>query len=367
MGEHVNNGQLKWVNCAKAMAILAVMVDHTRGYLYENKDVAYASYYSVSLFILISGMTSYLSDQRHRESWWQTFIRSSKKLVNAYCIAGAVCLVWLTKSFDLLTYMNGLIHFNILSLHYFVFLYIQLMLVNRFLFNFLQKCPRSPKGYAQEGLMLVGLMALSSWTTNYTNILDIGGGGGKLLGGTYLFVYYIGMALMKHGWLCDSSIWKELILGAASAGLWVVLWRYMCENGNALDAYVPFGNGFNPPSVSFILFALFMCGVCFSAFTLLSKVRATAWIADGMNWIGKHTMSIFLYHLLLLSQVCTPVLLILPVSNIWLSRLVCFGGMIVGSIFIQYTVNGAIKLLKILYEPVPQKVGKNHSQNGCEV
>ena len=353
----MSKGQLKWLNCAKTMAILAVMVDHTKGYLYTNQDIAYTSYYSVSLFILISGMTSYLSDQHRKENWWQTFARSSKKIVGAYCIASAVYLVWETNGFDLLAYLNGLIHFNISLPHYFVLLYIQLMAVNRFLFNFLEKCPRTGKGYFQEGLMLVALMAFSSWTTNYTNILDIYGGGGKLLGGTYLLIYYIGMLFVRHDWLSDSSIWKELILGVVSGGLWVALWRFMCKNGNALDAYVPFGNGFNPPSVSFILFALFMCGVCFGAFNLLSKAKATTWITNGMNWIGKHTMSIFLYHLLFFSKICQPVLLVLPVSNIWLSRFVCFGGMIFGSILMEYVVDGVTYGLKALYKPVPKKAG----------
>ena len=56
--------QITWLNGAKLMAILAVMVDHTNGMLYTKPDVAYASYYSVSLFVILLGMTSYLSDSR---------------------------------------------------------------------------------------------------------------------------------------------------------------------------------------------------------------------------------------------------------------------------------------------------------------
>lgn len=53
--------EIKWINCAKAIAIFAVLIDHTNGILYTNANIAMASYYSVSLFILISGMLSYIS------------------------------------------------------------------------------------------------------------------------------------------------------------------------------------------------------------------------------------------------------------------------------------------------------------------
>lgn len=56
------NKQILWLNCSKTVAVLAVLVDHTNGVLYTNQDIAYASYFSVSLFIIISGLTSYFSN-----------------------------------------------------------------------------------------------------------------------------------------------------------------------------------------------------------------------------------------------------------------------------------------------------------------
>lgn len=60
-----NHKTIKWIDCAKCLAILAVMTDHTNGILYTNQDIAYASYFSVSLFIIIAGMMSFLSNERH--------------------------------------------------------------------------------------------------------------------------------------------------------------------------------------------------------------------------------------------------------------------------------------------------------------
>lgn len=49
------SGRFAWVDCCKAMAIIAVLVDHTNGILYTNQYVGRASYYSVGLFVLFSG------------------------------------------------------------------------------------------------------------------------------------------------------------------------------------------------------------------------------------------------------------------------------------------------------------------------
>lgn len=57
--------RLVWIDCAKFAAIVAVMIDHTKGILYADMDVAIASDYSVSLFILLAGITSYLSAEKY--------------------------------------------------------------------------------------------------------------------------------------------------------------------------------------------------------------------------------------------------------------------------------------------------------------
>ena len=51
--ENIKNNRLLWIDCAKYVAIIAVAIDHTNGFLYDNKTLAFASYFSVSLFYLI--------------------------------------------------------------------------------------------------------------------------------------------------------------------------------------------------------------------------------------------------------------------------------------------------------------------------
>lgn len=47
-----------WIDAAKFLAILAVLVDHTYGVLYENQNIAFGSFFSVSLFIIFCYMFS---------------------------------------------------------------------------------------------------------------------------------------------------------------------------------------------------------------------------------------------------------------------------------------------------------------------
>lgn len=173
------NTQITWINCAKLVAILAVLTDHTNGILYKNQDIAFASYFSVSLFIVLSGMTSYFSASKRNNSVGKGLVKGCKKIVTAYCIAVAVYMIAMQHGFDLYQYLYYLVHFNISGPHYFVLLYIQLMAANGFLYNLLEKCPCSVKGYFGEGVMMAGIMMFASWTTNYTNILEVYGGGGE--------------------------------------------------------------------------------------------------------------------------------------------------------------------------------------------
>ncbi len=58
--------QIGWINCAKFFAILAVLVDHVKGILYEDETIQYIFFYSVTVFIFLAGMTAYYSLQNRK-------------------------------------------------------------------------------------------------------------------------------------------------------------------------------------------------------------------------------------------------------------------------------------------------------------
>lgn len=57
-----------WIDAAKLVAILGVLVDHTQNVLYSNHRIADCSYYSVGLFIFLMGVTGYGSTADIREA-----------------------------------------------------------------------------------------------------------------------------------------------------------------------------------------------------------------------------------------------------------------------------------------------------------
>lgn len=343
-----NKRQIAWINGAKFIAILAVLVDHTYKILYTNKDIAYASYFSVELFIILSGMTSYLADTHHITNWWGGVKHSCRNILTAYCISVVVYMIINTHGFDFLSYLDHLIHFNIVGAHYFVLLYIQLMAVNGFLFNLLQKCPKSRNGYICEAFIMLGIIILSIWTTNHTNILNVFGGGGKLFGGTYLILYYFGMLVMKHGWLEDTTYIKSITAFVAGGCLWFILWRYTCINDFKLENYMPFGNTLNPPGITFMTFGVCMLFITFGMFTLLEQIQCMKKIVLFVCGLGCHTLYIFLYHSLI-ESFCTKHMQSLLHNNIWLARVVFFTLMIMGPILIEICIGYIQKLFKWVF------------------
>lgn len=51
--------RIEWIDCAKFVAIIGVLSDHTYILVYSNRMIAVASYAAVSLFVLIAGIVSY--------------------------------------------------------------------------------------------------------------------------------------------------------------------------------------------------------------------------------------------------------------------------------------------------------------------
>lgn len=71
--------EIQWINGAKFIAIMAVILDHTHGILYFDGRIAMGTHFSVALFVFISGITSYISLEKYDENWWKTFLEEVKK------------------------------------------------------------------------------------------------------------------------------------------------------------------------------------------------------------------------------------------------------------------------------------------------
>lgn len=327
--------EIKWIDCAKAVAILAVLVDHTYGTLYTNSKIQTFSFFSVSLFILLSGMTLYLSYQRNSE---KKVINRIYKILIPYIIATFIYQLVICQFFDFSVFLDSFIHFKIAGPFYFVFLYIQLLLISRVLFFIIKKA-----SIFQEVLLFVVIIVVSYYTSNYTNILDIYGGGGKLFGGTYLILFYLGMIFSKYNIFKTISKKNSIILLVIFGGLFLSWYRFICADNYKFDSTIGYVVGINPPNISLMLLALFMLFSVFSLFTLLENTKYLKVIVHIFSRIGKCSLYIFLYHGLFLEY-------LLPyfydiIENKLLRCFIYFGVMIIGSMSIKQCLELVAKSL----------------------
>jgi fucose 4-O-acetylase-like acetyltransferase len=369
----------EWVDAAKLAAILAVLLDHTHEILYQSHQLGFFSLYNVSLFILLMGVTTYWSyrkaDERRDGSrsagavLREESLRVLRKCLGIflpYLLATTVYFLVLFDSYDFSIYWYYLWHFSLSAPFYYVFLYMQLVVVSPFLYAFVKLSER------RKWLWIVGavvILVISSLTTNHTNIADIYGGGGKLFGGTYLFLLYLGMLFgavhdklvsrlsgsgRKAGNLLPAGVGFLVSLGFTLA--W---WQFFARNEAGIDAHLPFGPGFNPPSISLTLFA---CGMGLTVFFLGQVVdridrKALSFGFSALAWLGKHTLYIFLWHRFFLD-------IVFPwfqgrgvvIGNPVLKWIVYFGVMIGGSLLIEQ----AVKLAKSIPRRLGSGLGKKN-------
>ena len=346
-----NKKMIPWINCAKFMAICGVMVDHTVGILYRDRACQWASFYSVSLFILISGLLTYRSIQHHNYSYGKTVMHSLKKIVIAYLIATFIYQVWAYRSFDFARYINGLIMFNVSGPFYYVLLYIWLMLTAKIIYSLVAFKTRAV--FIKDLTVGYCVIAVSYITTNYSNVLNVYGGGGKLLGGTYLFLFYLGMIFAKYKVFEKITTVKCLIASVIGGTVYLGCWYFACGNGLSVDSHLHFG-GFNPPGITFMTLSLGMILLCYGVFSLTSRVRFLSAATGFVSSLVSHTLYIFLFHRFWLDYILRPYV---AISDEYVRALVYYGVMTGGSILIESAVGAIVKT----YRRIEGKAGNVRS------
>lgn len=111
----------KWINIAKVVAILAVLTDHTYMVLYDNDLILLGSFFSVSLFMLLSGYTFVIAAEKKRNfTLWQLTKKNLTKIMIPYVGATFIYFIIDTHSFIFDEFLNRLFHFNMSIPFYYV-------------------------------------------------------------------------------------------------------------------------------------------------------------------------------------------------------------------------------------------------------
>lgn len=133
----------RWVDIAKLVAILAVLTDHVHIILYAPLGIKYATYFSVPLFILLMGVTSFWSFEHATEPLGKKSAWRMIHIIISYAVAVFVCYIIEFREFSWIEYKNYVLHFNISGPYYYILLYLQLLAVAPLVFHFLKQAKQS--------------------------------------------------------------------------------------------------------------------------------------------------------------------------------------------------------------------------------
>ena len=297
--------QIGWINCAKFFAILAVLVDHVKGILYEDETIQYIFFYSVTVFIFLAGMTAYysLQNRKKEETGGKWVLRRLGRILVPYLAAVAV-YQYARAGFQLNlgAYVLWAVNFNLEGQFYYVLIYLQLIAVAPVVYLLVMNCRRGKASFLFRILFLALACLDSIFLMKHSFALETYGGGKYLLGGTYFFVFAAGMLAAD----LHISFREKRTAGIASLGAGVILAAslgFLLRDRFAWDESM-FGwlLRVNPPGITLRVYSfavvLFLCaGGCF---LILWNKKGMNRILQLMQYIGRYTLYIFLYHTLIL-------------------------------------------------------------------
>ena len=324
-----------WIDIAKCVAIFAVMFDHANGTAFPFTNLVIASHFSVGLFVFVMGVTSFWSFRRHGGT--SGIAKRCWKVFRPYLVATFIYCLFRYRAFDFEVFLNHVVRFNASGPLYYVLLYMQLLVAAPFLFR---TCSHTGLGaFWSEAATFAGVLVFSALTTNHTNILDVYGGGGKLFGGTYLSLLYLGMLFGKYCPRIPTGRRRLLFLSLLSTGMALAWLVALVPRRGVVDCLFPFGKGLNPPGVCLMIYALLIAFSCFCIGTLV-QTTDSHFLRKAFRpvvWIGRHTLFLFLYHRLFLDFLFAG-LFSASLSRRFpsvVSGLFCFISMTIGSILLE--------------------------------
>lgn len=168
--------EIGWLNFLKGIAIMAVVFDHMHKFLYQSEYLWSLSFYSVTLFTFVAGITSCLSmEKRMRLDCYDLAYtwKRLKKILIPYAVATAFYVFAKNQFFDFKTYLEALVTFSGAAPFYFIVYFVQLIVAAPLLFLVIYKIKRK----SLHVLFLIGTAVFSGLCLKFTYIIKTWGGG----------------------------------------------------------------------------------------------------------------------------------------------------------------------------------------------
>ena len=338
-----------WIDFAKGIAILGVLIDHSENILYFNSNIKWLSFYSVSLFIICLGVTSIWGWMKRKTNGLKFVKKRILAIFFPYMVATFVYELFEMHFWGFNTYLDYLVHFSASSPFYYVSLAIQLLC----LIPLLAVCTEMREKNIFYSVCVIVVLFVTAWfSINHSNILDIYGGGGVLCGGTYILLFYLGMVFGKKVANIEMDRSRLHVISFVSAILAVIIGRFIVWNKLNVDGFMPFGKGINPPSISLMTYAIVITVFCYG-FGKIMDLSYNVLIKTSYSilaWVGRHTLFIFLYHRVFLDYIF-PYLnrQLFDLYSYRIGRIFCFMFMILGPICFEFFYKKGSKTLKDVY------------------
>ena len=292
------------------------------------------SFFNVSLFIICGGVSSSMSFEKCKDPGrkWSKSVSRIASLLGYYTVALVLTRIVYTGRLDLDIFLSSWMSFP--AQFYFVLFFCELLLVAPIVYALLLKYRGK---YLQTIVSIVGIMFVAFYCMFFTNVPQVYGGGGYLLGGSYLLLFAIGCFFTLNVPFSE----KKTLISIASV-MMIPLTVALALKFSA-GRSVGLVWALNPPGLLRMGYALSL----FIGFYFLLKVRRlqSSRVVQWFAWFGRHSLDIFLYHMIVLFAL----LKLLPAFSGWVWAIFCCLLMLFGSVAIGTGVKRIVACCKQCY------------------
>ena len=190
-----NSKRNAWIDAAKTVAIIGVVFQHLWGWAYDDEILYNSVFYAVGLFVIIGGYNTYGSYLRRGSC---PVLKRIVGIMIPYAAATVIYVAASGNGKDPAEYILRLVHFDACAPMYYVAVYTWLVIASPVLALVLNKCLRAGSCVMKMlrlGLSIVAVVIVSYLCTRYTDIFGIILGGGMVFAGPWLMFHYVGMCI----------------------------------------------------------------------------------------------------------------------------------------------------------------------------
>ncbi|MDH4319426.1 MAG: acyltransferase [Desulfobulbaceae bacterium] len=194
---HQNQPQkrLLWVDFCKGMAMIAVITDHCYGLIYTNRVIQYHTIFSVTLFVFIGGINYAISLQKSNGNHIKNIFQRIQRIIYPFLLSTLCWSIFYEKGkFDMVNFLSMVINFKATGAYYFICFFMQLIALSPVIYYFVNNY----NNHISHLCIVISSGIMSILFKKYTFILALHGGGKYLFGGSYLFVFTLGIIFFRY-------------------------------------------------------------------------------------------------------------------------------------------------------------------------